>query len=128
MAQTHALIIDDNAENIEVLAHLLKGQGVTYTSLQTTRRLETTLEQMPPVDLVFLDIEMPDRNGYEVLKILRNYLGDQLVIIACTVYNSEMTKARSLGFNGFITKTLQMQQFSTQLAQILSGQAVWDAS
>jgi CheY-like chemotaxis protein len=128
MAQTHALIIDDNAENIEVLAHLLKGQGVTYTSLQTTRRLETTLEQMPPVDLVFLDIEMPDRNGYEVLKILRNYFGDQLVIIACTVYNSEMTKARSLGFNGFITKPLQMQQFSTQLAQILSGQAVWDAS
>jgi CheY-like chemotaxis protein len=128
MANAHALIIDDNMESIEVLARLLAANDVTHTAVQDTSEVENVLQHMPEVDVIFLDLEMPKRNGYEIFEILRHNLGNVAPIVACTVHSNEIATTREVGFNGFIAKPLDPKVFARHLSQILNGKAVWDAS
>mgnify|MGYP001319108245 CR=1 FL=1 len=127
MTKAHALIVDDNAQNLEVLAWLLASHGITHTAVQDTNQLEATLAMVDQVDIVFLDLEMPSRNGYELLEVLRTYLGEAVPIVACTVHSPEIVRARAMGFSSFISKPLNPQLFATQLRDLLQGNEVWDA-
>ncbi len=128
MTKAHALIIDDNAQNLEVLSRLLTMNDVSFTAVQKTDQLESVLSTSPRVDIVFLDIEMPGRNGYDLLSVLRNALGGDTVVVACTVHTNEIAHAQAMGFDGFIAKPLDPKLFATQLAMLLQGQAVWNAN
>jgi CheY-like chemotaxis protein len=126
MRTVHALVVEDNATNIEVLTELLSAMGTTYTTVQDPIRLEACLLTLPAVDIVFVDLEMPKRNGYEVLQILREYT-IYAPIVAYTVHTSEISVAKEMGFDSFLGKPLRAERFPDQLSKILSGQSVWEA-
>lgn len=125
---SHALIVDDNAENLEVLARLLGANDVSYTAIQDPTDIPAVLDREDHVDMVFLDLEMPKRNGYELLDVIRAQYGTKAQIIACTVHTSEIDHAHEAGFDGFISKPLNPTQFAKQLKQIQNKIPVWDAS
>ena len=103
---THALVIDDDAMNLEVIGRLLAIEGIACTKAQNLQQIQAVLAVNLRPDLVFLDLEMPQMDGYQVLKMLRSKLGTAVPIIACTVHQNEAATARELGFNGFISKPL----------------------
>ncbi|MDX1978404.1 MAG: diguanylate cyclase [Pseudanabaenaceae cyanobacterium bins.68] len=72
-AEFAILVVDDNDSNRELLyRHLLRhGYGKILLSEGGRQALEMISHQ--PVDLVMLDIQMPDLNGYEVLHYLKSY-------------------------------------------------------
>jgi CheY-like chemotaxis protein len=122
----HALIIDDQISNIEVLSLLLEPEGVTYSGVTSPRDVLPMLDQIPKLDVVFLDLEMPNIDGYEVLGVLKadpRLAG--IPIVAYTIHTSEMSAAQSAGFDSFLGKPLRTAEFSQQLRQILSGEQVW---
>ena len=125
MTQTHALVIDDNTQNLRVLAQLLSKQGVTSTEVANPTKLANLLPTLDHVDVVFLDLEMPGLDGYHVKDMLRSQMGST-PIIAYTVHVSEMNAVRELGFDGFLGKPLDNARFPDQLARILNGEPVWD--
>jgi CheY-like chemotaxis protein len=124
----HALVIDDEPYNIEVLERLLKLEGITTTSLVDASQLETLLETLLPVNLVFLDLAMPKINGYEVFEILQKLLPNPVPIIAYTVHLNEIETAREVGFHSFLGKPIDIERFPTYLTQILNGEHVWEVS
>ena len=67
-----SIIIDDNPFNIEVLSDLLQEKNVKTNLVGTAKNGKEGLELISSVkpDLVFLDVEMPDMNGFEVLASL----------------------------------------------------------
>ena len=123
----HALVIDDNAQNRKVLVQLLSKQGVEAIEVPDSRKLSSNLPSMGSVDVVFLDLEMPGMDGYDVKNMLREQLGST-PIIAYTVHVSEMNVVKQNGFDGFIGKPVDNARFPDQLARILDGQGVWDRS
>jgi two-component system, cell cycle response regulator DivK len=125
MTQPHALLIDDNSQNLKVLAQLLSKQGVTSTEVINPTKLQSVLPTLERVDVVFLDLEMPGLDGYSVKDMLKSYLGDT-PIIAYTVHISEINVVRNLGFDGFLGKPLDHSRFPEQLARILNGEQVWE--
>ena len=125
MSQPHALVVDDNPQNLRVLTQMLSKQGVVCDEYASPAKLSEHLSGMGPVDLVFLDLEMPGLDGYVVKEMLREHLGS-IPIIAYTVHVSEINTVRRLGFNGFLSKPLNNERFPGQLARILRGEAVWD--
>lgn len=127
MAQTHALVIDDNTQNLRVLATLLQKQQVTCTEVADPTTLEATLDGLDHVDVAFVDLEMPGLNGFAVKDMLRERLGE-IPIVAYTVHLSEMHTVRDRGFSGFLGKPLQNDRFPQQLARILRGEHVWERS
>src|SRR5215468_9969231 len=98
MSQIHALIIDDNSDNTGVLAQLLSLEGVGYTGVLDTRQLDSVLQGLKQVDVIFLDLEMPNADGYTVLR--KNKANSKLSavpVVAYTVHISEINNARRVG-------------------------------
>jgi two-component system cell cycle response regulator DivK len=107
---------------------LLAIEGVRYTQVQKSRDVDSVLQQIGPVDVVFLDLEMPEFNGYEVLQRLRADARFQNVpVVACTVHISEINTTQEMGFDGFLGKPLDADRFPQQLQRILSGESVWES-
>ncbi len=127
MGSPHALIVEDNSNNSEVLAILLELQGVASTNVRSTRQVASTIEQLEHVDVIFLDLEFPYGDGFSVFKLLRaDPRYNAIPIIAYSVHISQVDKARAAGFQGFLGKPLSIEQFPDQLRRILSGIAVWE--
>ncbi|QPC84009.1 response regulator [Phototrophicus methaneseepsis] len=123
--QPHALVIDDNALNVKVMSQLLHKQGVMVTDVQNPNSLESFLPQLGPVDIIFVDLEMPGLDGYSVKEMIRAY-NISSPIIAYTVHVSEINEVRKSGFDGFLGKPLDGTRFPGQLDRILRGESVWE--
>lgn len=123
----HALIIDDNRANVEVMQLMLEQNGIAYTSLMSLRNLEATLTTLPAAELVFLDLEFPNGSGFDVFQMLRAAPAlSAAKIIAYSVHISEIDRARRMGFDGFLGKPLDRARFQDQLMRIVRGEGVWD--
>ena len=127
MDYSHALIIDDDAYNVYIMERFLDRENIAYTAITDTLMLENTLKELKRIDLVLLDLEMPKRDGYQIMQVLRQYLDAQVPIVACTVHTAEINRTKKLGFSGFIAKPLDMERFSEEIRRILNGEAVWEA-
>jgi len=126
MSEIHALIIDDNSDNVGVLAQLLSMEGVSYTGVLDTRRLDAVLQKLARVDVIFLDLEMPNVDGYTLLQTIKsNPTLKTVPVVAYTVHVSEISTARKLGFHSFLGKPLDADRFPDHLARILRGEGVW---
>jgi len=129
MTQPHALIIDDNARNLSVLALLLREQGVEATPIVNPKQIDAILGAEEQVDLIFLDLELPGMSGYDVFDRLRtDERFGSVPVIAYTVHSNEIARAQQLGFDSFIGKPLDPDKFPDQLARILKGEPVWERS
>ncbi|MCE7948044.1 MAG: response regulator [Chloroflexi bacterium CFX4] len=127
MNSSHALIIDDNQLNIDVLVMLLTQQGITYTAVRSTKEALAILDNLPPLQVVFLDLEFPNGNGFNLIGSLSAHPNLHGVpIVAYSVHTSEIERVRQHGFHSFLGKPLDVQRFPDQLARILSGQSVWE--
>lgn len=124
--QRHALVIDDNRSNIEVLTALLRMEGVRVSAFLRPDQALESLAALQPVDVVFCDIEMPAVSGFDLLPELKRVLGNDVPIIAYTVHTSEIELARRRGFSGFLGKPVDGEQFSKHLSRILAGLPVWE--
>ncbi len=120
----HALIIEDNQDSIAVLSQLLKGEGMSYRFV--SRPTNLMADDLEGVDIVFLDLEMPGMDGYEVFDILRQEYHLQMPIVAYTVNVNEMANARKLGFDGMLGKPIDPSRFADYLRRILQGESVWE--
>lgn len=121
----HALIIDDDPMSLEILTQLLELENFTSTAVQDSSVIDQVLQTLSQVDIVFLDLEMPAVNGYSVLKYLKNDVGMTAPIVAHTVHMGESHNALAMGFDAFISKPVESDEFHSQLQQILRGERVW---
>jgi two-component system cell cycle response regulator DivK len=93
-----------------------------------SRHLETA-RKMSQVDVIFLDLGLPDGDGYEVLAQLRkDPVLQHVPVVAVTARDAatEMALAQAAGFNGFLGKPLNRNRFPDQVRRILAGEGVWE--
>jgi two-component system cell cycle response regulator DivK len=119
----NALIIDDKLTNVDVLSLLLEQEGVNSSYVLD---LDETFDALKSntFDIIFLDIVFPGRDSLGILsKIKMQY--PQIPIVAYSVYASQLDRARRAGFDAFLGKPLQSQEFPAQLRRILNGESIW---
>src|SRR5258708_2159899 len=123
----HALIVEDDSKNMRILGTLLTNHGVTHTDILDPTAVSTSLQALESVDVIFLDLEMPELNGYDVLKMVQTDARFAHVpVVACTVHTSEVNNALEMGFHSFLAKPLEPSKFRDQLTRILNGERVWN--
>src|SRR6266700_88569 len=111
------LIVDDNEMNRDMLARRLERKGYVIQVAESARSLLERLRE-EPVDLVLLDVEMPEISGLDALQTLRGcYSPIQLPIIMVTAkdQSEDIVKALDLGANDYLTKPID---FPVALARI----------
>ena len=126
------LVIEDNLNNFLLIARLLAYLGVEKCEWKASGwQVLEFAETLPRVDLILMDIFLPERDGYEALQILRSDPGfKDTLIVAVTADASQenMERARKAGFDGFIGKPLDPDRFPDQIRRILRGESVWELS
>jgi two-component system cell cycle response regulator DivK len=127
--EKHVIIVDDNHLNIEVLTMLLAREGIGYTTLESPRFLEATLEETGKPDVIFLDLEMPNYNGFDIMRGLKDdNRFASIPVVAYTVHTSEIDVARQAGFDGFLGKPVDPRTFPSILSRIFNGESIWEIS
>jgi len=99
------IIVDDNASYLSVVRTLLKQYYDTYP-VPSGAKLFNILEKFIP-DLILLDISMPEMDGYEVLKIMKeNPRFKDIPVVFITAKDDEDSAAKglSLGAVDYVTK------------------------
>jgi CheY-like chemotaxis protein len=124
MSHGKVLVVDDVPVNIMVVEGLLEPYGVRIDSVLSAKEaIEKITVENTRYDLVFMDHMMPDMDGIEAVRIIRewekpkNKLEDRIPIIALTanalVGNMEMFMAE--GFDGYISKPIDIIEIDEAL-------------
>jgi CheY-like chemotaxis protein len=121
------VVVEDQPDSLKLLATLLTLRGHTVIPLASGDTLvETVRTHAPPPDLVLLDIQLPGRDGYALLQDLKAIKGDhRWKVVALTAHAMAADRARALaaGFDGYITKPIDIRAFPTEVAGFLGGPA-----
>jgi DNA-binding NtrC family response regulator len=121
MSKAAILVVDDEAEIREGLELLLTSEGYEVHPAETAEAGLLQLEARP-FDLILLDVSLPDRNGIELLRELRQRDSFPAVIMI-TAYGS-IDMARAAFKNGaldYITKPWSNDELLAQVAQAVEG-------
>ena len=115
------LIIEDNDKNMKLVRDILRHAGHATLEAATGREgLRLAREARP--QLVLMDIQLPDIDGIAVLReIRRDAALDAVPVLAvsASVMPDEQQKIVSSGFDAFITKPIQLQQFRETVQRML---------
>ena len=119
-----ALIIEDNENNLELIRFIL--EKAHYKTRFATTGLEGVKQAITiPPDFIILDIQLPDINGLEVLKRIRNHPAGQVIpIIAMTSYamSGDKEKLLAAGCTAYIEKPIDPMLVVGQIQQALQGE------
>lgn len=119
--QYNILYIEDDPANIRLMAKIMLRQE--HINLWTVHEpilgLDILAENRP--DLVLLDINLPVMDGFEVIKRIREAMGDTLPIIAVSAnaMPKNIEKSMAAGFDAYITKPIDVQKLLTEVNNFL---------
>jgi two-component system, cell cycle response regulator DivK len=115
------LVIEDNPMNMELAVDLLEVAG--YEVLQATKAMDgigVARAQHP--DLILMDLGLPDMNGLQAAKILKeDPITIGIPIVALTAHSMPGDEATVIkaGFDGYISKPIDTRQFVRTLGKYL---------
>lgn len=119
----HLLILEDSPDNMKLFRTLLELKGHEVTGLPDGSELFVTLGARRPA-LALMDIQMPGKDGFALLAEIRaDATFRDLPVIALTAcaMTGDRERALEAGFDGCITKPIDIRRFPEQVAEALSG-------
>src|SRR5580658_9953453 len=118
------LIVDDHALIRDGLQGVLKKlkRGVTVLEAADCRQAMAAVESNADIDLILLDLSLPDRDGFSVLTELRErYPAIAVAVLSGTQDSATVTKALELGAAGFIPKGTRREVMLRAFQLIFDG-------
>jgi signal transduction histidine kinase/CheY-like chemotaxis protein len=115
-----ALVAEDNVTNQTLLKFTLKQWNLDYDLAENGKHALALIKQNK-YDIVLMDIQMPEMDGYEAARQIRKEVDSKIPIIAMTahVLPSEREKCINSGMNDYISKPLKESEFLKLLKKYL---------
>ncbi len=118
------LIVDDHAlirEALHAVLKQLKQEAVIFEA-SNSRQAMHIVEEHPDISLILLDINLPDRDGFSVLRELRDrYPTIAIIILSSSDDQDTVKRAFKLGALGFIPKTTKREVMLNAIKLVFSG-------
>lgn len=123
--ERHAiLVVEDDADLAQLVIDVFMNAGFEMRWAANRAEINAELHRQPAVDLVLLDIRLPDANGLNVLKCIRAHpaLGELPVIMMTGMATAEDVAAGLLsGANGYVTKPFKMSGLVKAVNEVLGN-------
>ena len=100
------LIVDDSQAMVRMIQSVLEKEGYSVVGINDPSRIEQTIDAEDP-GLILLDVVMPERNGFQVCRALKNsqaYKGIPIVVVSGKSTPSDRFWAEQQGANGYVVK------------------------
>jgi two-component system cell cycle response regulator DivK len=127
------LVVEDNADNLFAIIDMLNTDvRARYVNARASgRQMFRLLDSKPGLrpDLILLDLQITCEDGYAVLRQLRKdprTRASHVVAVAPKNHPDDLERCRAAGFDGFIAKPIDTDQFPNQIRRILAGEPVWE--
>ena len=118
------LIVDDHAlirEALHAVLNQLKREAVIFEASNSCQAMHI-VEEHPDISLILLDINLPDRDGFSVLRELRErYATIAIIILSSSDDQDTVKRAFKLGALGFIPKTTEREVMLNAIELVFSG-------
>ena len=118
------LIIDDSEDNHNLLNIYLKGQSFEISNALSGRNALDLFEDSS-YDIVLLDLNMPDMNGFETCKKIRkiekenNYKQSHIICFTSSILQSDIDTAIQVGFDSFVVKPIKKQKLINTINRLI---------
>lgn len=117
------LVVEDSPDNMKLFRTLLTLKGHEVTGLSGGEGLLEAIERATP-ELVLMDIQLPGKDGFALLQEIRQSPFSALRVVALTAHamTGDRERALAAGFDGYITKPIDIRAFPTQVSRALTGE------
>ena len=113
MMCAHILIVEDNPPSRELIAYLLHSRGYTTQAAATGTHAERIAHAARP-DLILVDLQLPDFDGYQLLRRLRGgrrHCDTLIVAVTALAMVGERERAIRAGFDDYVAKPINPRTF-----------------
>ena len=120
------LVVEDNETNQKVIFHMLKKFGLDISIVNNGKEAIKVLGEACQFDLIIMDLQMPEMDGFETTKYLRQELKLKTPIFAMTAsaLRNEKAKCFELGMNEYLTKPFVPAELHQQLKKYLLSEDI----
>jgi two-component system KDP operon response regulator KdpE len=118
MNKSSILIIDDEPQIRKMLTITLQSNDYRVLEASTGREGVIQVSTRPP-DLVLLDLGLPDENGHDVLKHLREWYSNPVIIISVQSNEQDIIKALDNGANDYLVKPFRTGELLARIRSAL---------
>ena len=117
-----AFIVEDDADMAALVARLLEGAGFAVSVAANREQVVARLRRAPPPDLVILDVQLPDVNGFDILDRLKAH--PALKAVPAIMLTAEATREAVMrglagGADGYITKPFERERLLEGVRAVL---------
>ena len=127
-APARILVVDDTPLNVKLLADLLRAQGYDVLTAASGREAMAIVEK-EDLDLVLLDVVMPEMSGYEVCRKIRANPGTGIlpvVMVTALDPGEERIKGIEAGADDFLTKPINQPELLARVRSLLRIRALYE--
>ena len=122
------LIVDDSPINRRILHENIVAWGLRAAEAESGADALTMLEQHQeegePFDLVLLDVQMPDVDGYAVAREIREsgrHGSPEIIVVSSLDAGGDALKFRGMGVAGYLTKPIKQSQLLEEVQRVMAG-------
>ncbi len=116
------LLVDDDASTRHLFETVLNYYGIALSVALSENEALAQMNAESP-DIVVLDIVLPGKDGYKVLKTLRANASHQCPVVATTAYYTldSVPEFQRRGFDGYLLKPISPEQLVGYLEQVVAS-------
>lgn len=115
-----ALVIEDGLTDREVLSRYLQQAGYSVISATSSEEAQLKLDKTKP-DLIFLDVILPGKSGFEICRELKNNPStSNIPVVFCSTKNSDVDKTwgNMLGAEAYLSKPINQEELVLTLKKL----------
>lgn len=127
LSDKKALIVDDNLKNLNYLSHVANLSKIRVVELRKSDdvlpAIEKAIRDKDPFDICILDIQMPEKSGYDVAREIRNHPNKLIANLPLLAFSSSTAKRtkkyQESGFDAFLPKPIQRHKLLDMIKRLL---------
>ncbi|BAZ49149.1 two-component response regulator [Nostoc sp. NIES-4103] len=115
------LVVEDGLTDMQILSRYLQQAGYSVIGATSSEEAQVKIDSTKP-DLIFLDVILPGKSGFEICRELKNNPDtSNIPVVFCSTKNSDVDKiwGNMLGAEGYLSKPINQEELVLVLKQFL---------